>query len=306
MDWINGISLTCFVSSYVISLLLEISRLFFQARIRIMVIWGFGAAGLAAQSLYLVAQARSALSVGARVPWSSWRDFCLLAAWVLAGAYLALSLRKPHNALGIFLLPLVLGLIGLAAAWRGAGFPAGQALNIWRVIHGSALLLGTTAVLLGFATGTMYLVQSYRLQHKLPPRQGFRLPTLEWLQRFNREALLISTALLAVGLLSGVVLNLGRRAGPDAGGVEWTDPVVLSSSVLFAWLLAITVFETFYRPARQGRKVAYLTLASFLFLLLALGFVLWGDHAARESLQSVAAYRASSWRSARLHGEALR
>ncbi|RMG04218.1 MAG: hypothetical protein D6741_01305, partial [Planctomycetota bacterium] len=31
---------------------------------------------------------------------------------------------------------------------------------------------------------------------------------------------------------------------------------------------------TFYRPAREGRKVAYLTLVSFVFLVLALGTVL--------------------------------
>jgi CDP-diglyceride synthetase len=124
--------------------------------------------------------------------------------------------------------------------------------------------------------GVMYLVQSYRLKHKLPPRPGFKLPSLEWLQRFNRESLLISTCLLFAGLVSGLVINLNQH-GDRA--VPWTDPVVVSSGVLFLWLTALTLFEYFYKPARQGRKVAYLTLASFLFLGLALGFVLFGEHA---------------------------
>jgi ABC-type uncharacterized transport system permease subunit len=149
---------------------------------------------------------------------------------------------------------------------------------VWRLIHGFALMTGTTAVTLGFATGLMYLTQAYRLQHKLPPRPGFQLPTLEWLQRFNRESLFVSTLLLAVGLISGVLMNSMGSAG-SGPAVSWTDPVVLSSGVLFAWLVAVTVFESFYKPARQGKKVAYLTLASFVFLGLVLFFVLSGKHA---------------------------
>ena len=38
----------------------------------------------------------------------------------------------------------------------------------------------------------------------------------------------------------------------------------------------VLVFESVYKPARQGRKVAYLTLASFVFLALVLGIVLLG------------------------------
>ena len=45
----------------------------------------------------------------------------------------------------------------------------------------------------------------------------------------------------------------------------------------------MTTFESVYKPARQGRKVAYLTLASFIFLLLALGLVLAGEHASQPS-----------------------
>ena len=39
---------------------------------------------------------------------------------------------------------------------------------------------------------------------------------------------------------------------------------------MFGWLLLHVVIGAFYRPIRQGRKVAYLTLVSFLFLVIAL------------------------------------
>ena len=52
--------------------------------------------------------------------------------------------------------------------------------------------------------------------------------------------------------------------------------VVLSSSILLVWLLAATLFEWLYKPAQQGRKVAYLTVASFLFLALVMAMLLLG------------------------------
>jgi len=275
---ILNITITCFAASYAVCFALEASRLVFRARIRRLLIIGMAVAGLFAHSVYLVAASRDQLASGNVAPLSNWHDFCLLAAWVLAGAYLGLTLRRPENNVGLFVLPPVFGLIGLAVLFEtSAPFPRDDALIAWRMIHGLTLLAGTVAVTLGFTTGLMYLVQSYRLKHKLPPRRGFRLPSLEWLQRFNSESLVASTGLLAVGLVSGVVLNLLRRT--TAAGVEWTDPVVLSSALLFAWLACLTTFETVYKPARQGRKVAYLTMGSFLFLLLALGLVLAREHA---------------------------
>lgn len=275
---IFDITITCFAASYAVCLALEASRLIFQARIRQPLIIVMAVAGLFAHSAYLVADLRIQLAAGNVAPLSNWHDFCLLAAWVLAGAYLGLKLRRLQHNVGLFVLPPVLGLIGLAVLFHASPpFPRNDALWAWRMIHGLTLLVGTVAVTLGFTTGLMYLVQSYRLKHKLPPRRGLRLPSLEWLQRFNSESLVVSTGLLAVGLISGVVLNLLRRSA--SAGVAWTDPVVLSSALLFAWLACMTAFESVYKPARQGRKVAYLTMASFLFLLLALGLVLTREHA---------------------------
>ena len=276
---ISGITITCFAASYGIALILEVSRLFFRARIRMFVLILFATAGLLAHSLFLIAQVKDELSSRALAPLSSWHDFCLVAAWVLAGAYLGLLLRRPENAVGLFLLPTILIMVFLAAwLYDQPPFPERAALNIWRLIHGISLLVGTVAVLLGFATGLMYLIQAYRLKHKLPPKLGFRLPPLEWLQRFNRETLFASTFLLAIGLISGVVLNL-IATHPTALVVAWTDPVVLSSAVLFIWLATVACFELLYRPARQGQKIAYLTLGHLIFLGLALFFVLSGEHA---------------------------
>ncbi len=282
----TGISLTCFVASYGVTLAAEVSRLFFRARIRLVAIVAFAAAGLLAHSLFLVNLARTEAAAGGQVtPLSSWFDWCLIGSWLVAAVYVVLLVRRTENSVGLFLLPLVLGLIGVSWFVRDEPhFPRDEALGIWRSVHGFAQLFGTVAVSLGFAAGLMYLSQSYRLKHKLPPRPGFRLPSLEWLQRCNRWMLLVSTGLFVIGLLAGIVMN----AGQYGGRVAWTGPVVLSSGVLCAWLIVASLFEAFYKPARQGRKVAYLTLASFIFLAMTLGFVLLGDHASRRPSPSPA------------------
>lgn len=284
---LSGIGIVCFAASYLVSLVAEVSRLFFRAPVRMVVILGFSAAGLFAHTLYLIRLAHEeAGAAGNLAPLSSWFDWCLLAAWLLAAVYFALALRRSENALGVFLLPLVLALIGMALLLKHKPpFPRDEALGYWLAIHGLALLLGTVAVSLGFVAGLMYLAQSYRLKHKLPPRPGFRLPSLEWLQACNKVMLWVSTVFLMVGLIAGIVMNLVR----GAVSVAWTDPVVVSSSVLCLWLVAASLFEWLYKPARQGRKVAYLTLAVFIFLALVLIFVLSGKHASRSPTQATQA-----------------
>ena len=63
---------------------------------------------------------------------------------------------------------------------------------------------------------------------------------------------------------------LNRVATAGTGSVPWQDPVVISLGAMLVWLLATEVFRLVYPPAREGRKVAYLTVSSFVFLVLVL------------------------------------
>jgi hypothetical protein len=113
----------------------------------------------------------------------------------------------------------------------------------------------------------------------------------------------MSTFMLGLGVLSGMILNLINIRN-DAERLAWSDPVVLSTWLLFCWLLGVVLLSAVYRPARQGHKVAYLTLASFVLfaMMLAIGLLMdsrhWGRGAkgaargARESLQRQVADRA--------------
>lgn len=272
---LSGISLACFATSYLIVLSLEVSRLVVRLPVRWIVMVGFTSIGLLTHTIHLYNRAHEGLAVGA--PLSSWYDWYVLASWIMAATYLGLVTSRPQTSIGIFMLPVVLALTGVAKLYEDApAFNRSEAMHIWGMFHGLMLLLGTVAVSLGFVAGLMYLVQSYRLKLKIAPQQGLKLPSLEWLERLNKQSLLWSSACIALGLLAGVVMNAIKSAG-DSTAVPWTDSVIITSAVLLSWLIAASIFEFAYKPAQQGRKVAYLTVASFVFLAIVFSMLVWGN-----------------------------
>jgi len=273
---LSGVGTICFASSYAIAWALEISRLLFRSGVRGAMMLGVAGAGLVAHTAFLYYRAVNA----AGAPLSSEKDWYLVAAWALVVVYLCLSVLHPKIPFGLFLLPLALALIG-AGTFLATTEPLARepASKIWGAIHGVSIVLAAVSVLIGFIAGLMYLGQSRRLKHKRLPAGRLRLPSLEWLERTNSRAIVASLAMLGIGVLSGMVLNLVNR-GDDAARLGWSDPVVLSTWLMFFWLLASVVAIAVYRPARQGRKVAYLTVASFVFLviMLAAGLLMDSRH----------------------------
>jgi ABC-type uncharacterized transport system permease subunit len=217
-----------------------------------------------AHTIYLT---KSAIGNGA-LPIST-ADWLLWAAWLIAIVYFAALFYLPRSPTGIVLLPIVLFLI-ISSHWASsAPLASGQSLHIWGTIHGLMLLAGTVTVCIGFLAGLMYLAQSYALKHARSSANGLRLPSLEWLEHVNSRTLGLSALLIALGFISGIVISIAKHRG-EATYALWTDPVVLSLAAMMLWLVAAEVFRLIYPAARQGRKVAYLTLASFIFLVIAL------------------------------------
>jgi ABC-type transport system involved in cytochrome c biogenesis permease subunit len=266
MGFLSRVSVVCFVASYATALLLGVLQLLLRRRGRGLWMLAATSAGLIAHTLYLVHRALTATGT----PLSSPFDWDLLGAWGIVVVYVTLWFYQQSAALGLFLLPLALGLIGLSRFADRVPFAHSEAGQVWGAIHGIFNLLGLVAVFLGFTAGTLYLIQSYRLKHKLPPDQGLRLPSLEWLERVNSRAIVASVLTVGAGFVSGIILNAVLRY-KKLDELPWSDPIVWRSALLFAWLLVAAIFSAVYRPARSGRKVAYLTVASFVFLAVSLG-----------------------------------
>jgi ABC-type uncharacterized transport system permease subunit len=267
----SGISIICFAASYAVGLVLEAIGLRKRpAWLRLAVI-ASSAAGLVAHTLYLAYVAADASTE----PMSA-MEWMLMAAWVLAVVYLAALFYLPRTPTGVVLLPIIFALIGGSLFANREPLAAERSSDLWGLFHSVTLLLGTVAVCIGFLAGLMYVVQSYALKHLRSPTNGLRLPSLEWLERINSRALGLSAVLVALGFVSGLIMSLSRHRG-EAAYTLWNDPVVWSLAAMLSWLVAAEVFRLVYPAARRGRKVAYLTLASFGFLVIALAALMLVD-----------------------------
>jgi len=270
IEFVSGISVVCFVASYLVALACEASRLVFRSGVRGAAMIAFAAAGLFAHTLFLLWRAATEQAV----PLSSAFDWYLLAAWVLAGGYLWLAIANPRTPVGLFMLPVVLGLIGAAEFSSRQPFPQSPATQVWGAIHGSFNLAASVAVAIGAIAGLMWLIQAGRLARKQAPLQGFRMPSLEKLAQISSRTLSVAAWTASAGFASGIMLNAANRQRGLLETVPWTDPVVLRMGAMVAWLVvAAAVSRAVYRRPEASRITAWLTLVSFAVLTAS---ILWG------------------------------
>ncbi|MBX3420997.1 MAG: hypothetical protein KF752_05495 [Pirellulaceae bacterium] len=273
---LTGVSLTCFLFSYLAVLGLELARLFFRIPWRqALAVFGMSA-GVLAHTIFLVNQL---LQPDSGRLLSDWFQWCVLAAWGLAAVCTLLMARNPNGHLGLFLIPTVLALIGLASvAQGGQSFAETSEISFWGRTHGVSLLLGTMFIGQGFAFGLMYLVQSHRLKTKRNTSGSLRLPALEFLRSMNRLSIYAATLALAVGMVSGILLNVNRDQQ-----MAWYSGSVLVSLALFVWVAITALLEYGSKGSLGGRRSAYLSIANFLFLAIVLLLVLRAAHGERAT-----------------------
>src|SRR5687767_4641498 len=105
------VTLFCFAASYAVALGLELWHLYRRRPVHRLLANLFGSAGLLAQTIYLAVQ---------RPPLALQSGLLLVLAWILAIFYLSESLHHVRQPWGLFVLPVLLVLV-LLAAFIGPG-----------------------------------------------------------------------------------------------------------------------------------------------------------------------------------------
>ncbi|MCL2304952.1 MAG: hypothetical protein FWC43_06370 [Planctomycetaceae bacterium] len=269
---LSGVSILCLIGSYLVAFVLELFRFFFPSRFRHVFLTLTVLLGLVAHSAFLYHHQIS-LESGKIV--SSVQGFFLIAAWGLACVYLFLCCFYPRIPFGLYLIPVILGLIFGGHYWASSVPYSSESVGqIWRTVHGLSILLATLAVFVGFIAGLMFWEQQHRLKKKITPDSVIQWPSLEWTQTALRHGIGFATVLLAVGIFSGLLLN-HLISIHEQRTVSLTDPLVVGVSVLFLFLFAFLGTLTVYRPFQEGRRIAALTSWCFLFLVSILLFALF-------------------------------
>ena len=149
-------------------------------------------------------------------PVTSAFESVMVLSWIVALIGLYLMVRSPKPvAVGIFVLPLVIGLV-IVAGWfaprQSDWLQWGGTVAFWGTVHGIFLLGGAVFSCVAFFAGLMYLAQMRRLKAKRPSRLGLVLPSLEQSERINRGSITLAFPLLTFGLLIGMVLSVAVRS----------------------------------------------------------------------------------------------
>lgn len=257
---IERITVFCFAASYAVALGLEFWHYLRPRPIERLLSLAFGAAGLVAHTAFIVVQP---------LPLANPFGSLLFLAWILGVFYLYGSMHHGRLAWGLFVLPLVLGLVLLAnqfslpqeseSLWRSF-----QGERIWGMAHGLLVLMAAVGVCVGFLSSVMYLVQSHRLRAKAPPDQGMRLLSLERIEAMNRRAILWAFPLLTAGLMVGVALQLERGSFLEG----WDSAKILGGVGL--WVVFAILLYLRYGVHVRGRQLALLTFFAFGLLIVAL------------------------------------
>ena len=266
---IDRLSVLCFAGTYSLALLAELARFFVRSSLRWYVTISLMALAWLVQTAFLANLAIKNPLILVTTPFES----LIVLSWIVALIGLYLMFRSPlPMATGMFVLPLVLGLV-IIAGWfaprQSDWLEGGGMFAFWGTVHGVFLLAGAVFTCVAFFAGLMYLVQMRRLKAKRPYRFGVTLPSLEHSERINRGAIILAFPLLTFGLLIGVVLSVAARYEGNSAmtihTLRWTDPKVLSAFLM--WLVFAVLLHARFRPAMRGKSVMVLTIVAFAFLV---------------------------------------
>lgn len=183
-----------------------------------------------------------------------------LVAWIVVVLYIAASLFRPVDNLGIVLLPLA-GLTVLAAWW----WPTQHSIALsspWQAAHIVVSLLAYSLLCLAAVQSLLLLAQEHELKHK--NSRGFirALPPMETTETLMFQMIGLGFILLTLTVASGIVFAESFFGKP----FRITHHTVLALS---AWVVYAILLLGRWRLGWRGRAAIRWTLGGFFLLVLA-------------------------------------
>ena len=195
--------------------------------------------------------------------------------WLLTLSYLYLELTTDERAMGVFILPIIVGLQVIPVLSPGIENRDPVLDSPWFWVHVSSLLFAYASFGLAGVLGLTYVLQFKEIKKKHLGYFYTRLPSLQILDRMNSRATVTGRAFLTLGLIVGVVWTVEAKklapANSNLQDIGLYDPKVLFA--LLAW--ALYSFAVLARGAMgwTGRRAAWLSAVGFVVVQLNLVFI---------------------------------
>jgi ABC-type uncharacterized transport system permease subunit len=252
LEFAARVTVLCFAASYGIGVVNEICRVLWP-RLAAWPSLAAAAAGLFAQSLFLVSRGFSEHRLPTATPFES----LMVLSWLTAAAYLFFAIKYRRLTLGLFLLPVSLGLSLFATTALDRESAAALSGKFLGVAHGLLLLVAVLLVALAIVFSAMYLVKSRQLR-SAAFLDRLRLPSLERLDHWNYLSMTLGWAFLTLGVAIGFGLQK----------LAWSDPKVVVT--IMAWV-ALTYLANYRRihPEHRGKRQAWGIIVAGAILIVA-------------------------------------
>jgi ABC-type transport system involved in cytochrome c biogenesis permease subunit len=234
------------------------------------------AVGRAATTLLLLAALAHTFVIGMQtmevrhVPFANPSRAVSSFVWLLALSYLYLELTTDERAMGVFILPIVVGLQAIPVLYPGVENADAVLDSPWFWVHVASLLFAYASFALAGMLGLTYMLQFKEIKKKHLGYFYTRLPSLHVLDTMNSRAVVVGWLFLTIGVVVGVVWTAQARAlAPENSNLQamsLEDPKVFIAIVTWA----VYSFAMFARQTLgwTGRRAAWLSALGFVIVLL--------------------------------------
>ena len=190
--------------------------------------------------------------------------------WLLTLSYLYLELTTDERAMGVFILPIVIGLQVIPAMYPGVENADPVLDSTWFWVHVASLLFAYASFALAGVLGLTYMLQFKEIKKKHLGYFYTRLPSLQILDVMNSRAVAVGWLFLTVGVVVGIVwTGQARAASPDDPNLQAMalgDPKIFVAALTWA----VYSFAVFARRTMgwSGKRAAWLSALGFVIVLL--------------------------------------
>jgi ABC-type transport system involved in cytochrome c biogenesis permease subunit len=190
--------------------------------------------------------------------------------WLLTLSYLYLELTTEERAMGVFILPIIVGLQIIPVLNPGVENDDPVLRSPWFWVHVSSMLFAYATFALAMVFGVTYMLQFKEIKKKHLGYLYERLPSLQILDAMNSRAVAVGWIFLTVGLAVGIVWAVQARSlAPENTNLRMMS--LEDAKIFFAVLTwAVYSFEVFARRTMgwNGRRAAWLSALGFAIVLL--------------------------------------
>ena len=203
--------------------------------------------------------------------------------WLLTLSYLYLELTTDERSMGVFILPVIIGLQLIPVLHPGVERADPVLDSPWFWVHVSSLLFAYASFALAGVLGVTYMLQFKEIKKKHLGYFYTRLPSLQILDIMNSRAVTVGWVFLTFGVIVGAIWTAQARTlapnDPNLRAMSIDDPKIFVA--VLTWLVysfAVFARRTFGWTGRRAAWLSSLGFAAAMVNFLAINYFVTTSH----------------------------